>query len=96
VLLTSARDQVGIEALVDQIETHRRTSLASGRLEQRRIEGSIAFAIESLVRRYGEYGLERIGGLPAVERSVVRAPSHSPFRVVLEVGRAIERALDGK
>lgn len=95
VLLTSARDQVGIEALVEQIEAHRQASLRSGELERRRVAGATAFAIESLVRRYGEYGLERIGGLSAVERSVASAPSRSPFRVVLEVGRAIEQALVG-
>lgn len=95
VLLTSARDHVGIAALVERIEAHRELGLRTGELERRRLAGSTAFAIESLVRRYGEYGLERIGGLAAVEASIERNPTRSPFRVVLEIGRAIERALAG-
>lgn len=93
VLLTSARDGTGIEALLEVIEAHREVIRASGDLERRRAAGALAFARESLVRRYGEFGLARIGGAGALEGRIARTPGGSPFRAVLEVGHEIERAL---
>jgi LAO/AO transport system kinase len=96
VLLASARDRTGTRALVETIDAHREAIGASGELARRRAAGAVAFAIESLVRRYGEYGLERIGGVSAVERRLSAPAAHSPFRVVLEIGHEIEAALGGR
>lgn len=95
VLLASARDRTGIDALLDTVVAHREQIEGSGELDRRRTAGAVAFAIESLGRRYGEFGLERIGGIAGVEARITRDPGRSPFRVVLDVGREIEASLVG-
>ncbi len=93
VLLASARDRTGIDELLDRIVAHHEAIAASGELRRRRTRGALDFALESLARRYGEYGLERIGGVAAVEARLGDDATPSPFRVVLEIGRDIEAAL---
>src|SRR5262249_30908043 len=66
VLLVSARDGRGIDALVDALDAHRAHLVASGELCQRRLRGWAAFVVGALERRYGSHGLERVGGRAAV------------------------------
>jgi len=96
VLLISARDRRGLGSLIEAIDAHRDAIRTSGELERRRTAGALAFVLESLVRRYGEYGIERVGGIPAVERRMAGASGGSPFRVVLDMGQEIEAALRGR
>jgi putative protein kinase ArgK-like GTPase of G3E family len=70
VVMTSARDGTGIDELVAAIDAHRASGLASGALVQRRREGAIARGVRGFVRRHGELGVERAGGLLAVERAM--------------------------
>jgi LAO/AO transport system kinase len=93
VLLTSARDREGIGELMGMIDRHRVDIAASGELARRRDAGRLAFVRESLMRRYGEFGLDRIGGIAALERSLAEARDRSAFRLVLEMGREIEDGL---
>ncbi|MCS5637465.1 MAG: methylmalonyl Co-A mutase-associated GTPase MeaB [Myxococcota bacterium] len=93
VLLASARDRQGIDALVKEIHAHREYGERSGRLAERRRNGEVRFAVESLARRYGEYGLERIGGAGAVSERLATLGDRSVFAAVLELGREIEAAL---
>ena len=95
VLLASARDRVGLDELVDSLIRHRDHLEAEDQLHRRRHSGAIRFATDSLLRRYGEFGLSRIGGLTRVEQRLKEDPGSSPFRSVLEVGQEIERALGG-
>ena len=90
VLLASARDRVGIDDLLATIERHRAGGRKSGRLEARRRAGQVAFAVESLARRYGEYGLERVGGAQGVADRLASSPDGSVFAAVLDLGREIE------
>jgi len=94
VLLASAQDRQGIDTLLDALAEHRDQGLKSGRLEARRQSGEQAFAVDSLARRYGEYGLERIGGAQAVAQRLAAPGPRSIFAVVLELGREIERAVE--
>jgi LAO/AO transport system kinase len=67
VLRTSARDRTGLDALADALDAHR-TALGAEGLAARRLEGTVASAVALFVRRHGERGLERLGGVSAVRR----------------------------
>jgi LAO/AO transport system kinase len=94
-LLTSARDRSGIDVLAETLDAHRAHLEASGELLIRRRAGSRALVRESLMRRYGEYGLETIGGLAGVEARLDAADSASAFQIALEIGAEIEARLPG-
>jgi LAO/AO transport system kinase len=61
VLLTSARDHQGIEALVDGLDGHR-VALGHDGIAMRRRTGRAAWAHEWLLRRVGSLGVEALGG----------------------------------
>jgi LAO/AO transport system kinase len=92
VLLTSARDGAGIEELTAALEAHRRHLLGSGQLALRRRRGREAFVLESLGRRYGSFGLERLGGREVV-LARVRDSGASSFALAHELGLELEEAL---
>ena len=93
VLLASARDRQGIDALVKEIHAHREHGEQSGRFAERRKNGEVRFAVESLARRYGEHGLEQIGGAGAVGERLETLAGRSVFAAVLELGHEIEAAI---
>jgi LAO/AO transport system kinase len=95
VLLTSARDRIGIDELLATLAAHLDHLERSGELAQRRARANLAFVRESLIRRYGEYGLERIGGLAALQTRLSNPEAGSPFRQVRDIGAVIEQALGG-
>ena len=95
-LSASARDRVGIDEIQTQIEAHRQHSRESGEFARRREAGQLAFATESLSRRYGEWGLAQIGGAGTLSGRLEQAGERSAFGVVLDLGREIENALQGK
>jgi len=61
VLVTSARDVQGIDALVDALEAHR-ASFAPGALVAKRQRGAATWAAARFVRRHGEHALLWAGG----------------------------------
>jgi LAO/AO transport system kinase len=93
VLLASARDGEGIDALFDALEAHRASSIGSGRLAERRRRGREAFVRDALQNRYGSYGLEAIGGPEVLAERLRGAEQTSGFRLADAVGREIEDAL---
>ena len=95
VLLASARDRAGLDELVDRLVSHRNHLEKGDQLGRRRQAGAVRFATDSLLRRYGEFGLSRLGGFSQIERRLNENSDRSPFRGVLEVGQEIERALAG-
>jgi LAO/AO transport system kinase len=72
VLLTSARDQQGIDKLADALFAHHRALGASGIL-LRRQQGRLAWAFEWLSRRVGTLGIEALGGLGGISGSIERS-----------------------
>ncbi|MCG8588946.1 MAG: hypothetical protein MJE66_06610, partial [Proteobacteria bacterium] len=64
----------------------------AGRRE-RRLEAASAFVRETLERRYGSYGLERIGGPSGLAGRVREAGASSTFRLVRDLSQEIEDAL---
>ena len=93
VLLVSARDGTGIEACVSALDAQRDKLVSSGRLASLRREQREAFAIECLERRYGSYGVEKIGGSGALRERARERAADSAFSLVAELGREIEDAL---
>ena len=93
VQLVSARDGTGVEALIETLAAHHRFALESGALRARRASGRERFVIEALARRYGSFGLERIGGAEWVIEQLRGDPARSSFGAIEELSRAIEVAL---
>jgi LAO/AO transport system kinase len=92
VLLVSARDGTGVDALVDALAAHRAHLAASGERELRRRRARTAFVIDSLERRYGSFGVERIGGRDSV-RARAESAQGAGFATAIELAREIEAAL---
>jgi len=93
VLLVSARDGTGVEACVSVLDAQREALVSGGRLASLRREQREAFAIECLERRYGSYGVEKIGGSHALRERARERTAESTFGLVAELGREIEDAL---
>jgi LAO/AO transport system kinase len=93
VLLVSARDGRGIDTLLDALDAHRRHLETSGELAERRLRSRGAFVLDALERRYGSYGVDRLGGRDALRARVRASSSPSGFSLLLELGREIEDAL---
>jgi len=94
VLLASARDREGIEALVEALDAHRRHLLDSGALAQRRARGRQTHVVDALARRYGSHGLERLGGPVAVAERVRESAAVSAFQLVRDLSLEIEESLE--
>lgn len=72
VILTSARDQVGVDKLADAIAAHQ-LALGSDGVRLRRRAGRAAWAEEWLLRRVGTLGVEALGGLDDVRSELTAA-----------------------
>jgi LAO/AO transport system kinase len=70
VVLVSAARREGIDRLADALEAHRAAQTASGDLAERRIRGQVEWGVREFVRRVGEEGLAREGGLMAVRARI--------------------------
>lgn len=93
VLLASARDGTGIPGVLAALDRHREHLVASGGLCERRARGRESFVLEALERRYGSYGLGRVGGREGVRARVRERSAASSFRLASELGNEIEDAL---
>lgn len=91
--LVSARDGTGIDTLIDHIESHRRHLVSSGALPERRSAGRVAHVLSSLEKRYGSFGLDRLGGSGALEARIRADTRHSASALAASLGREIEDAL---
>ncbi len=93
VLRVSARDGVGIEALLEALDAHREHLERSGTLTARRRQGRDALVRDALARRYGSYGLEGLGDVEGLAARLRAEPDASPYALILVLGREIEDAL---
>lgn len=87
VLVTSARDRIGIEPLVDALQAHHE-AFAGEPLRQRRLGGAAAWALELLVRRHGDHCLSTLGGRAAVAVEITKlfASGTGPLGTVRTLG----------
>ena len=93
VLLVSARDGEGIESLLEATDGHRRHEEACGALATRRREGAVQHVRAALERRYGSFGLERIGGEAALRQRMHEARDRSAFAWAEALAAELEDAL---
>jgi len=93
VLLVSARDGSGVAELVAALDAHRAHLIASGALAARRQRARIAFVLDALERRYGAFGIERLGGRDAVHARLLAEPEGAGAAFGLGLAREIEAAL---
>lgn len=93
VLLCSARDGRGIDALAETLDAHRRYLERSGEREARRRRARDAFVRETLRNRYGSYGMGAVGGSDAVDARLEAAPEASAFGLGEALAGEIEEAL---
>ena len=95
VLLCSARDAAGIDELVAGVRAHREhLEKAPGGLDALRRAGDLAFLRDAVLRRYGTYGLEQLGGNEGLEEMLRRDDEKSPFSLLSELARGLEAAPD--
>jgi LAO/AO transport system kinase len=93
VILVSARDNRGVDELLAAIRAHRAHLEERGLLRSRRRAGRVALLVDGLVRRYGSYGVEKVGGAAAVTRRLEAAEGQSPWTLLGPLCREIEDAL---
>ena len=93
VLVVSALDGTGIDALVDAIDAHHAEQRANGNLAVRRSRFRDRSVLESLESRYGSFGLDTLGGRDATLERIRASPNESAARLALDLGREIEAAL---
>jgi len=93
VILASARDGTGIPALIAVLDAHRAHLVAASGLRARRERGRESHVVEALERRYGSFGLARIGGREVVRARVREHRGRSSFALAAELGREVEDAL---
>ena len=93
VLLVSAREGTGIEALVGALGAHHHALAAAGALQGRRRRSAESWVLDGLERRYGSYGLESCGGREALRARLAERPAASSFARLTQLGREIEDAL---
>jgi LAO/AO transport system kinase len=93
VLLVSARDGTGVDTLLEALAGHRTQLMATGGLAERRRRGRESFVIDSLQRRYGSIGIERLGGGAALVERIRDCQDESAFALVTALGSEIEDTL---
>jgi LAO/AO transport system kinase len=94
VILTAARDGDGVDELLDALRAHRRQLEKSDALVELRRRCRCAFVEEALARRYGSFGLERLGGREGVRKRVAASP-RSVFAQLIALGEEIEAGDSG-
>jgi LAO/AO transport system kinase len=93
VILASARDGDGIRELVSAIDAHRQHQLETDSLCEKRLRGRETQLLQTLERRYGSFGMERLGGQQTLLERVRADGSMSTVALLGRLGREIEDAL---
>jgi LAO/AO transport system kinase len=93
VILTSARDGEGIGELISATDAHRQRLIDAGALRERRLRGREFQLLGALERRYGAFGIEQLGGRPALRERMCEDDPVSAFALLARLGLEIEEAL---
>ncbi|MEZ4332574.1 MAG: hypothetical protein R3F35_12505 [Myxococcota bacterium] len=94
VLSGSARDGIGIDALIDAIDAHHARLEQTGELARRRGAGRVVRVESALARRYGRFGLARLGEREPLARFVAAHPDASAERLIDMLGARFEAGWD--
>ncbi len=95
VLCGSARDGVGIDALIEAIDRHHAQQAGSPAGARRRAAGRLARIRAALAVRYGTRGLARLAALEPLEVFVAAHPECSAERLIDTLGRRLEAGAAG-
>ena len=93
VLLVSARDGTGVDALLDAIRAHGAHQQASSRLRARRRAGLEDAVLAQLALRYGTHGLDQLGGAEGARARLRQSDGATSIALVEALGKEIESAL---
>jgi len=93
VILASARDRVGIGELVAAIDAHREGLIDADKLADRRLRGRKALLLGALERRYGAFGIAKLGGRQRLLERLDEELQISPFALQDRLGAEIEEAM---
>jgi LAO/AO transport system kinase len=93
VILTSASDGEGIGELISATDAHRQRLIDAGALRERRLRGREFQLLGALERRYGAFGIEQLGGRPALRERMCEDDPVSAFALLARLGLEIEEAL---
>jgi len=92
VICGSARDGLGIDELIEAIDSHQQYLKDSGQGRIRRHAGRVARVRNAISTRYGRYGLDRLTGPLEIEAFVDAQPDRSVERLVDELSDELEKA----
>jgi LAO/AO transport system kinase len=93
VLRISAREGSGVAELVAALDRHRAHLETRNGIHARRAASRQSHVLQSLVRRYGTYGIEQLGGEHAVLARLGEVSDRGAFALVAELAREVEEAL---
>jgi LAO/AO transport system kinase len=93
VVLISARDRTGVDELIECIDAHIGQQSNCDGLRARRKDGRTSQILRVLERRYGTFGIERIGGRQVLLDRVGKADDTSAFLLLSQLSQQIESAL---
>jgi LAO/AO transport system kinase len=91
VLCGSARDGIGIDALIEALDEHARSLRETKRLAERRRAGRLARVRNALLSRYGRLGLAHAEDTLQIDAFVASHSEVSVDRIVDELGGAVEQ-----
>ena len=80
-------------SFVDAIDAHHAAQRANGNLAVRRAHFRDRSVLENLESRYGNFGLETLGGRNAAAERIRASPDESAARLADDLAREIEAAL---
>jgi LAO/AO transport system kinase len=93
VLLVSARDGRGVDALLGALDAHRARLVETGELAARRRAGAEAYVLDALLHRYGTHGVAALGGREAVAARLRAEGAPHAFAAARRLGAEIEAAM---
>jgi LAO/AO transport system kinase len=93
VLTGSARDGLGIDALVAALDAHAAKLAASGEGPKRRTKGRLARVRSALLQRYGRFGIERLEANGSIDVFVAAHPKRSIEGLIDDLGARFEAGL---
>jgi len=89
IVMTSAMEGWGQQELVDLLEGHRQYLVEEGLLEDLRNRNRIDWIGMLFKERFGEYGLEVLGGEDALRRFITTLDTHNPLESLNQLERKI-------
>ena len=82
VILTSAKEGWGQEALVDAMERHRQFLISNNQIEARRIQNRLQWIYMLFKERFGSFGVDLLGGEKNIFKLINDASASNPYETL--------------